>query len=186
MTETLAASRRTAAAQIRAYRPSDHDFCRRLWAELASEHQERYGRPFRADEDPGAAFEEHLTRLDLTGMWVADDARAGVVGLVGLILSDHGGEVEPVVVTRERRGEGIGRDLLAYVAEQARRRGLGRLTIAPMARNVDAIHCLHAAGYDALARITLSIDLTTRPGAASVAADDGDEGIGLHGLTFHY
>jgi GNAT superfamily N-acetyltransferase len=179
MTETLVATRRTEAVQIRAYRPSDHGFCRRLWAELASEHHELYGEPIGQNEDPGAAFEEHLTRLDLSGMWVAEDTRDGVVGLVGLILDEHGGEVEPVIVTRDRRGEGIGRALLAYVADQARRRGLRQLTIAPMARNVDAIHSLHAAGYNTLARVTLAIDL-------AAATTDGADRIGLHDLEFRY
>ena len=184
MTETLVAKRRAAATQVRAYRPPDHGDCRRLWAELTSEHRERYGEPLRDDEDPGAAFEEHLTRLDLAGMWVADDPGVGVVGLVGLILDGPAGEVEPVVVTRSRRGEGIGRALLGYVADQARTRGLRQLTIAPMARDVDAIHCLHAAGYDALSRVTLAIDLTG--GDPRRVGGGGTGGLDVHGVTFRY
>jgi GNAT superfamily N-acetyltransferase len=184
MTETLVAKRQSAATQVRAYRPPDHGDCRRLWAELTSEHRARYGEPLREDEDPGAAFEEHLTRLDLAGMWVADEPGVGVVGLVSLILDGSSGEVEPVVVTRSRRGEGIGRTLLAYVAEQARSRGLRQLTIAPMARDVDAIHCLHAAGYDELSRVTLAIDLTG--GDQRRAGDDGAGGLDVHGVTFRY
>jgi GNAT superfamily N-acetyltransferase len=111
--------------------------------------------------DPGAGFEEYLTRLDLSGMWVAADQH-GVVGFVGLMLNDRGGSVDPVVVTADRRGEGIGRALLRHVADQARRRGLRELTISPAMRNVEAIHCLHAAGYDVLANITLALNLDHR------------------------
>ncbi|WP_432833708.1 GNAT family N-acetyltransferase [Dactylosporangium sp. CA-092794] len=164
-----------AALTIRAYRPTDHRECRLLWAELTAADAVLYGG--RSGDDSGAAFEEYLTRLDLSGMWVASDAGGAVVGMVGLVLDGRGGEVEPLVVATARRGEGIGRALLAHVADQARRRGLGQLTISPAARNTDAIRCLHAAGYDALARVTLAIDLNRK---GSVWRD----GIDLYDLRF--
>jgi GNAT superfamily N-acetyltransferase len=161
---TAAVSERSRAT-IRPYRAVDHAAARRLWAELTNEHRELY--PARngdgdGDGDPGAAFEEYLARIDLSGVWVADDPDAGVIGLAGLILRGRVGEVEPVVITRSRRGEGIGRALLGHVAEQARNRGLTALTISPAARNLAAIRCLHAAGYDALSAIELTLDLTRR------------------------
>src|SRR5947209_20623199 len=97
MTQTLPA-RRADTVIIRAYRPTDHNAGHQLWAELASEHRSRYpgqvvsmastsaaadapsgpaGFGFAAlpdnagPPDPGAGFEEYLTRLDLSGMWVA-------------------------------------------------------------------------------------------------------------------
>jgi GNAT superfamily N-acetyltransferase len=181
MAETMTQTDRAATVTIRAYRPTDHRDCRQLWAELAEEHRVLYDdAPAPDGVDPGAAFEEYLTRLDLSGMWVADDVGAGVVGLVGLILDGRAGEVEPVVVTAPRRGEGIGRALLGHVAEQARRRGLRQLTISPASRNVDAIRCLHAAGYSALASVTLAIDLNTRGGP------QWRDGLDLHGMRFQY
>jgi GNAT superfamily N-acetyltransferase len=180
MADTMLEPRQAASVTIRSYRPTDHRDCRQLWAELTEEHRALYDDdPTPDGVDPGAAFEEYLTRLDLSGMWVADDVGVGVVGLVGLILDGGGGEVEPVVVTAPRRGEGIGRALLAHVADQARRRGLRRLTISPTSRNVDAIRCLHAAGYNALTSVTLAIDLSGRePGWR--------DGIDLHELRFQY
>ena len=172
-----------ASVTIRSYRPTDHRDCRQLWVELIEEHRRLYPGPRRSGADPatdpGAAFEEYLTRLDLSGMWVADAAGVGVVGLVGLILDGRGGEVEPVVVTASRRGQGIGRALLGYVADQARRRGLRQLTISPASRNVEAIRCLYAAGYDALARVTLAIDLGD-------GERDWQDGVDLHDLRFKY
>jgi GNAT superfamily N-acetyltransferase len=180
MAETVLETPRASTVTIRSYRPTDHRDCRQLWAELARDHQALYGdEPASEGTDPGAAFEEYLTRLDLSGMWVADDAGVGVVGLVGLILHGRGGEVEPVVVTASRRGEGIGRALLGHVADEAARRGLRQLTIAPASRNVDAIRCLHAAGYNALASVTLAIDLHSRGGG-------WQDGIDLHELRFKY
>ena len=53
------------------------------------------------------------------------------------------------------------------------------MSISPAARNLDAIRCLHAAGYDALARVTLAIDLD-RKGSSF------EDGIDLHDLRFRY
>jgi GNAT superfamily N-acetyltransferase len=154
MTHTLAP--RTEVG-VRPYRPTDHNAGHRLWAELVEQQWELYGAPRHDGDDPGAGFEEYLTRLDLAGMWVADDH--GVIGLVGLVLDGRGGAVDPVVVTGRRRGEGIGRALLTHVAEQAKHRGLRELTISPEWRNAGAVHCLHAAGFDILTNITLSLRL---------------------------
>ena len=78
-----------------------------------------------------AGFEEYLTRLDLSGLWVADHADDGVIGLVGLIMRGRAGEVEPVVVTVSHRHKGVGRKLLRHVADEARKRNMTALTISP-------------------------------------------------------
>jgi GNAT superfamily N-acetyltransferase len=181
---------------IRGYRPTDHSACRRLWAELTTEHRQLYpgappvpaaapaavdevgGSTTRADVS-GAGFEEYLTRLDLSGMWVAQHAEEGVVGFIGLILQGRAGAVDPVVVTAELRGQGIGRALLGYVAEQARRRGMRELTISPALRNLEAVRCLYRAGFDAAATVTLALDLT---GSDSQWRD----GVDIHGVRFRY
>jgi GNAT superfamily N-acetyltransferase len=174
MTQTL--SSRTTVG-VRPYRPADHSACHGLWAEFVEQQRALYGDAKIGGADPGSGFEEYLTRLDLSGMWVADDQ--GVVGLVGLVLSGRGGAVDPLVVTGTRRGEGIGRRLIAYVTEQARRRGLRELSISPALRNTEAIHCLHAAGYEVMTNITLSLNLG-RP------ASDYREGLELHDRRFRY
>ncbi|HKT00460.1 MAG TPA: GNAT family N-acetyltransferase [Rugosimonospora sp.] len=194
MTETAfqTVDRSAAPVTIRPYRPLDHRACRELWAELAEAHREIYQDPAVGGADPGAGFEEYLTRLDLAGVWVAEHERAGVVGLIGLVLggatvggalarpgSQPAGEVEPVVVTARLRGRGIGHELLEYVAAQARKRGMRQLSISPASRNVDAIRCLHAAGYDTLASVTLTMALVG-------GTDTGTAGLDLHGLDFLY
>src|SRR5215211_4737994 len=138
---------------IRAYRPLDHSACRGLWAELTMHHRELYDDPTFGGADPGAAFEEYLTRLDLSGIWVADHPEDGVVGMVGLLLKGRAGEVEPVVVAEHRRGQGIGRALLDQVAAEARRRGMAHLTVTPASRNEPAVRCLYRAGYDVLSNV---------------------------------
>jgi GNAT superfamily N-acetyltransferase len=165
--------------RIRPYRPSDHSAGRGLWVELTEEQRELYDDATIGGADPGAAFEEYLTRLDLSGVWVADDGEDGVVGLVGLVLNGRAGEVEPVVVTRSRRGQGIGKTLLSHVAEEARKRGMTYLTITPSSRNEAAIRCFHAAGYDVMSAVELSLDL----GRSTRGWQDGPS---LQGLKFRY
>jgi GNAT superfamily N-acetyltransferase len=141
---------------VRSYRPSDHSAGRRLWSELTNQHNQMYGE---AGDDGGEGFEEYLTRLDLSGLWVAEHADDGVIGLVGLIMRGRAGEVEPIVVTVSHRHKGVGRRLLRHVASEARRRNMTALTISPSSRNIEAIRSLHAAGYDVVSSIELTLDL---------------------------
>lgn len=166
------------SVSIRAYRPTDHNVCRALWAELTEVQRDLYDDPDLGYADPGAGFEEYLTRLNLSGMWVAEHAEDGVIGFVGLTLNGRAGEVYPVVVTQRHRSQGVGTALLGHLAEQARGRGLRQLVVVPESRNVPAIRCLHAAGYDTLAAVRLTLDLTGR-------STDSDE-MDVHGLRFRY
>jgi N-acetylglutamate synthase-like GNAT family acetyltransferase len=134
-----------------------------------------YGEPA---SDGGEGFEEYLTRLDLSGLWVADHADDGVIGLVGLIIRGRAGVVEPIVVTISHRHKGVGRKLLRHVANEARRRSMSALTISPDSRNVDAIRSLHAAGYDVLSSVELTLDL------GRDSRERHQEGLELHSMRF--
>ena len=160
---------------VRSYRPSDHSAGRRLWSELTNQHNQMYGD---ATNDAGAGFEEYLTRLDLGGLWVADHADDGVIGMVGLVMRGRGGEVEPVVVTTSHRHKGVGRKLLHHVANEAKKRTMASLTISPASRNVEAIKSLHAAGYDVVSSIELTMDLDRHAHARQ------QDGLELHELQF--
>jgi GNAT superfamily N-acetyltransferase len=174
------ASRLAEPVAIRPYRPLDHRHCRELWAALVRTKRELYQDPTIGGADPGAGFEDYLTRLDLAGMWVAEHRDAGVIGLIGLVLGSHRqGRVDPVVVADDWRGRGVGRALLRHVADEARRRTMTGLAITPDSRNVDAVRCLHASGYDVLASVTLVLDLAPR-------GHSWQDGLELHGLGFSY
>ena len=179
MTETVTAPRSVQGVTIRAYRPADHNACRRLWAELTEHRRGLYGEEQQAPET-GAGFEEYLTQLNLSGLWVADQADQGVVGFIGLMLDGRAGEVDPVVVTASARGRGIGRALLARVADEARRRGLRRLLVSPAARDSATIRTLHASGFDAVSTVTLSFPLDGRLGSPAAAGSTLD----LYDLRF--
>jgi GNAT superfamily N-acetyltransferase len=160
---------------VRSYRPTDHSAGRRLWAELTRQHNQMYGAGV---DDSGAGFEDYLTRLDIGGIWVADHADDGVIGMVGLVIRGRAGEVEPVVVTASHRHKGVGRKLLRHVAAEAKKRNMQSLTISPASRNVDAIRSLHAAGYDVVSSIELTMDLDR------AEHDWQHEGLELHELPF--
>lgn len=164
------------SVSIRPYRPTDHIVCRALWTELTEMQRELYNDPDLGEPDPSAGFEDYLTRLDLSGMWVAEHPEDGVVGLVGLLLNGRAGEVYPVVVTQRHRSNGIGTALLAHVADQARGRALRQLMVVPESRNLAAIKCLRAAGYDTLAAVRLTMELNG-------GRTNGDE-VDLHGVRF--
>jgi GNAT superfamily N-acetyltransferase len=151
-----------------------------LWVELVRAERDRYHDPKRGGPDPGAGFEEYLTRLDLTGLWVAEHDDESVVGLIGLVLGPgRSGAVGPIVVADRLRGRGIGRALLDHVSQEARRRGMAYLSVTPASRNEEAIRSFHAAGYHALASVTLALDLTPRD-------YEWRDGVDLHGLRFSY
>lgn len=147
-----------------------------MWAELAERRSDLYGRS--AGPDPGAGFEDYLTRLDLSGIWVAEDPNEGIIGLVGLLMQGTTGEVEPIVVAARHRGAGVGAALLKHVTGEATKRSLARLTIRPESRNVEALKSLHAAGFDLLSAVELSLDLRPSPSTSA------DVEIDLHGLRF--
>jgi GNAT superfamily N-acetyltransferase len=176
MTETMRAPTTPAGLTVRPYRPSDHAAGRRLWAELI-EHRRRLHRdPRLGGRDPGAGFEEYLTRLDLSGIWVAEAQDVGVVGFAGMIVEGRVGELDPIVVGAAHRGHGVGRALIAWVAEEARRRGLSRLTVSPAARDEEALRSLNTAGFERLSTVTLALELREQP--------VDTESIELHGLRF--
>jgi N-acetylglutamate synthase-like GNAT family acetyltransferase len=145
---------------IRSYAAADLEACRRLWEELTEHHREIYGDPTIDGEDPGRQFDEHLRRVGPGRIWIAEDDGA-VCGLVALIATDgeEEGEIEPIVVSRSRRGAGIGAALLATATAEARRCGVRFLNIRPVARIGRAISLFVRAGFGFVGRVELFQEL---------------------------
>jgi hypothetical protein len=90
---------------IRDYEPHHHTACHALWVELTEHHRRIYGDPTIGGDDPGGDFDTYLATAERVATWAAIvDGR--VVGLTGLLDRGVSGEIEPVVVTAEWRGQG--------------------------------------------------------------------------------
>ncbi len=149
-------------SSVRHYTPVDVEACRELWAELVQAHRDLYDDPTIGGDDPGLHFDEHLERAGADCLWVAEVA-GKVVGLGGLVVHGSNGEVDPVVVSAGHRNGGIGTALVRHIVEDARRRGLRRLRVRPVARNKRAIRLYHCCGFDALGCVEMILDLADPP-----------------------
>lgn len=162
---------------VRPYGPSDLRVCRGLWAALTEAHRDLYDDPTIGGEDPGLAFDGHLARVGAERVWVAEVA-GSVVGFAGLIVEDDEAEVEPVVVSREYRREGVGGLLVARVVAEARTLGVRYLNVRPVARNADAIRFFHQAGFVNLGHVELFMDMRPADGR------EWGDGQTVHGRRF--
>ena len=146
-------------ATVRGYGPRDLEACRGLWVELTQQHRDIFASPKIGGEDPGRAFDEHLAKVGTENIWVAEfDGR--VVGLAGLLPDVP--ELEPIVVSKQHRRHGIGRQLAEVVISTARERGARQLQVRPVGRNVEAIRFFHELGFDILFQLELGMDLVDR------------------------
>ena len=82
----------------------------------------------------GRKFDEHLERVGAQRIWLATIG-GEVVGMVGVIQTEDEIELEPIVVSEQWRGRGIGRQLAERVVAEARAAGMGQLLARPVARN---------------------------------------------------
>lgn len=163
---------------IRGYQPDDYSACRALWEELTEHHRRIYDSPRIGADDPGSGFDEYLENAALAMSWVGTE-NGDIVAFTGLLVEGSEGEVEPVIVTEDRRGHGIGRLMVEHVIAKATARGLSQLTIRPVARNIDAVRAFHRYGFRALGHIEMFMDLGPKPA-------EWRDGIEIHDLPFQY
>ena len=155
-------SDRVAPVEVRNYRPADLAACRSLWVELTEWHRQIYGSPEIGGADPGRKFDEHLERVGAQRIWVAT-IDGEVVGMVGVIQTEDEIELEPIVVSEQWRGRGIGRQLAERIVAEARAAGMGQLLARPVARNAAGIRFVHDLGFDALGQLELVLDFRPAP-----------------------
>jgi GNAT superfamily N-acetyltransferase len=142
---------------IRPFDEQDSPACRALWAELTRSHRALYDDPSIGGDDPGSGFDAYQDEFAGARMWVAE--RAGsVIGFIGLIIHGTQAEVEPVVVSFDARGQGIGRALVETAVDAAQAEGVGQLKVSPVARNSHAIGFFHELGFTALGHLDLLLD----------------------------
>lgn len=162
--------------EIRNYQEGDKEACRSLWRELTEWHREIYQDPSIGGRHPEDYFDKHLVKVGSECIWVAV-ADSKVVGFVGLIVEGHEAEIEPLIVSKDYRGKGIGTKLVEAVIPEARKRGVSYLDVKPVARNVQTIKFLYKQGFRNVGHIDLFIDFGNRA---------WKPGLGIHGCEFNY
>jgi len=165
---------------VRPYVGDDLAACRRLWAELTQQHRDLYDDPQIGGDDPGQYLDATYLVMDgLLGPWVAE--RDGyVIGLTGVLVHGAHGEIEPVVVAERHRSHGVGTALLTRAVDEARAGGVHRLTVRPVARNIQALALFVREGFTTLGQIDLTRDLT------GTSEDRWKPGVTLHGHERRY
>jgi len=147
---------------IRGYRREDKEECRALWSELTKWHRDIYDDPKIGGANPGLYFDEHLKKVGPRHLIVATIG-SKVVGLVGYMGGEEEFEVEPLIVSRDCRGKGIGTMLLNEVKKRVQKeKGTKYLSVRPVARNERAIKYFHSRGFDKIGRVELFIDFSER------------------------
>jgi len=142
-----------------------------LWIALA-EGQRAHGSTLLAEGNRGAVS-EWVARSVVTGeLLVARDGDGTAVGFVGFALDHSGyerdrtrGTVSNLFVVPERRGEGIGTDLLDAAERALRESGAETVALEALAANERAREFYAARGYE-----PHRVELTK-----SLSADTGDE-----------
>lgn len=97
---------------------------------------------------PYAAFEAYL---DESGFLVADEDGAVVGYIVATLVPNHGrplGHVKDLAVHPDRRGQGIGRALLAHALSVLGARGAASVKLEVRADNEPAIGLYRQFGFD--------------------------------------
>ena len=145
---------------VRGYKDKDREECRALWGELTQWHRDIYDDPGIGGANPGLYFDEHLEKVGPRQLIVASIG-SKVVGLVGYIDQEEEIEVEPLIVSRDCRGLGIGTRLLDEVKRRVqKKKGIKYLSVRPVARNERAIEYFRSRGFDKIGRIELFIDFS--------------------------
>jgi len=167
---------------VRKYRDCDYDVCRSLYGEMALYHAEIYEDPSIAGDDPGRGFDVYIARADRCGSWVAvsDGKIIGFAGLLDTVGEEGVAEVEPVVVSVDSRGEGIGSKLIRHVIKEARKKGFRFLTIRPELRNEEAFSLYVRLGFNLAGHIELFQDLSP------TSERKWKPGIVIHGNELKY
>ena len=139
---------------IRPFEEQDAAACRGLWAELSRWHRALYDDPSIGGDDPGSGFDE----LVGARIWVAE-RRGSVVGFVGLLIRGRQAEIDPVVVSFDVRGQGVGRSLVETAVEAAQAEGVKQIKASPLARNTTALRFFHRLGFDTIGHVDVLLDL---------------------------
>ncbi len=156
----------SSSVTIRNYvKESDLQGCALLLRELTEWHREMYQNPPIKWGPIETDYDRDLDTVDPSLFWVAVYG-SKVIGMVGLLIKEgrwgKDAEVEPIMITQEFRGKGIGERLLETAVAEARERGARILAIKHLARNIKTIQFSYKHGFINLGYVELSMDLSER------------------------
>lgn len=161
---------------VRRFRPSDRNACRALWKELTEYHRHIYEDPSIGGRNPEGFFDKHLKKIGPRRIWVAVVGDR-IVGFAGLIVEGEEAELEPIIVTEEHRGSGVGSTLIKTVMKEVESLDVKSLNVRPVARNASAIAYFHECGFDKVGHIQLFIDYSDKK---------WKDGLRIHRTEFQY
>ena len=129
---------------VRRYRPGDADAVQRL-----------HERALRAEgtdpaDVPGTDDLDRVREayLDSVGEFLVVESDDGLIGMGGLKVDGHEGELYRMRVAVDRQGEGVGTRLLAGLERAARERGVRDLYARTARRQTAAVAFYPANGYE--------------------------------------
>ena len=127
--------------RVRAAEPSELVLVTELTERAYARYTDTLGAP------PIPVTEDYAPRIRAGEVWLLED---GATPLGVLVLKDKGESLEifSVAVLPERQGEGIGRRLMTFAEEHARRRGRDMLTLFTNAKMVENIERYRRAGFE--------------------------------------
>jgi GNAT superfamily N-acetyltransferase len=105
----------------------------------------------RLDRPPAPMLRDYSSDVDRGLVWVTGDP---IHGLIALVTVEDGLLIENVAVDPTVQGQGIGRRLLAFAEDEARRRGVQRLSLYTNAAMAENVAIYSHLGYREVRRAT--------------------------------
>jgi N-acetylglutamate synthase-like GNAT family acetyltransferase len=165
--------------RIRNYTANDLGVCRSLWAEMVQRHRDIYEDQTIGGDDPGLEFDKHLELVGFNNIWLAE-SEDQVIGFTSLIIKEQEAEIEPIIVSNKKRGEGVGELLINHAVEEARKQNILCIYVRPVVRNKEAISFFYNCGFKTVGHIQLFKWL------GEESSDTWQEGLEIFGKSFKY
>ena len=129
-------------------RPDDVDAVRRIVNDAYGHYIERMGKP------PGPMLDDYAKRIADGQVWVLE-ANGAVAGLVVLEDDGHGALLlDNIAVAPSAQGQGVGRRLLIFTENEARRRGYKQVRLYTHVLMTENIALYGRIGFRETGRIT--------------------------------
>jgi len=139
---------------------NDVDECVSLYRQMVDYHREIY----EDDTIPYAddTLTKKLQRTDENYIKMVAEEKGRIVGLLAIEIKDRICVLDEILVTKDKRGKGIGTVFVDYAKKTAVERGCTEMQVSFAARNVQALNFYHKMGLNCLGMIELFMPLTEK------------------------